>query len=58
MTKRIQLREMTEEEQRVLMRLSTSRKAEAALVRRSTMIVRYYAGDLLRQIGQELHADA
>jgi len=57
MTKRIQLREMTEEEQRVLTRLSASRKAEAALVRRATMIVHYYAGASLRTIGQELHMD-
>jgi transposase len=57
MAKRIQLREMTEEEQRVLKRLSVSHKAQAALVRRSTMIVHYYAGASLQTIGQELHVD-
>jgi transposase len=57
MTKRIQLREMEEEEKRVLMRLSASRKAEAALVRRASMIVRYYAGESLRKIGGDLHVD-
>ena len=57
MTRRIQLREMTEEEQRVLTRLSASRKAEAALVRRASMIVRYYAGESLRHIGRDVHVD-
>jgi transposase len=54
MAKRIQIREMTEEEQRVLTRLSTSRKAEAALVKRASMIRRYYAGESCGQIGRDL----
>ena len=41
----------------MLRRLSTSRKAEAALVKRATMIVRYYAGHSCRQIGRELEVD-
>lgn len=54
MAKRIQLREQTEEEQRVLTRLSTSRKAEAALVKQASMIRRYYAGESCGQIGRDL----
>lgn len=57
MAKRIPLREMTEKEQQVLKRLSSSRKAEAALVRRASMIWRYYAGASCNQIGRELQVD-
>lgn len=57
MAKRIQLRALSEEEQRVLARLSASRKAASGLVKRATMIVRYYAGQSCKQIGRELHVD-
>ena len=48
---------MTQEEQRALSRLSVSRKAAAALVKRASIVVRYYAGQSCRQIGGELHLD-
>jgi transposase len=57
MAKRIHLRAMSEEEQRVLARLSASRKAASGLVKRATMVVRYYAGHSCRQIGRDLHVD-
>jgi transposase len=57
MAKRIQLREMTEEEEKILKRLSASQKAEVALVRRAKMILRYYAGASSVQIGRELQVD-
>ena len=57
MAKRIQLRAMSEEEQQVLARLSASRKAASGLVKRATMVVRYYAGHSCRQFGRDLHVD-
>lgn len=57
MSKRIELREQTAEEQQVLERLSASHKAQAALVKRANMVVRYYAGRSCEQIGRELEVD-
>jgi transposase len=57
MAKRIYLRAMSEEEQRVLARLSASRKAASGLVKRATMVVRYSAGHSCRPIGRDLHVD-
>jgi transposase len=57
MVKRIELRAMSEQEEQVLARLSRSRKGASGLVKRATMIVRYYAGCSCRQIGRELQMD-
>ena len=57
MAKRIALRPLTEQEQQVLTRLSRSRKAASALVRRATMIVAYYGGRSCHTIAGPLSMD-
>ena len=46
--KRIALRELSQQEQEVLARLRASRKTEASLVQRATMISSYYEGQSKR----------
>lgn len=57
MAKRIPLRELSEQEQHVLTRLSHSRKEASALVRRARIILGYYEGQSCRHLAEQLQLD-
>ena len=57
MSKRIALRELSQQEQEVLKRMRTSRQMAAVLVKRATMISKYYEGESCLRIARQLEVD-